>query len=69
MLTSLVTEGQSNTQVCGKVFFEVSQNLFGSETLGYGKGTGKCKVAPVLLTEHDDMKAYWGSRGIAPRIL
>jgi hypothetical protein len=28
-----------------------------------------CKVVPVLLTEHDAMKAYWGSGGIAPRIL
>jgi hypothetical protein len=30
----------------------------------------KGKDAPVLfLTEHHAMKAYWGSRGIAPRIL
>jgi hypothetical protein len=26
-------------------------------------------VVPVLLTEHHAMKAYWGSWGIAPRIL
>jgi hypothetical protein len=30
----------------------------------------KGKVVPVLLlTEHHAMKAYWGSRGIAPLIL
>jgi len=28
-----------------------------------------CKVVPVLLTVRDAMQAYWGSRGIAPRIL
>jgi hypothetical protein len=27
------------------------------------------KVGPSALTEHHAMKAYWGSRGIAPRIL
>jgi hypothetical protein len=30
---------------------------------------GKGKVVPVLLTEHRAMKAYWGSEGIASRIL
>jgi hypothetical protein len=31
---------------------------------------GKGKVVPVLfLNEHHIMKAYWGSRGIAPLIL
>jgi hypothetical protein len=30
---------------------------------------GESKVVPVLLTEHHAMKAYWGSGGIAPRIL
>jgi hypothetical protein len=30
---------------------------------------GKCKVFPVLSTEHHAMKAYWGSEGIALRIL
>jgi hypothetical protein len=30
---------------------------------------GKGKVVPVILTEHHAMKAYWGSEGIAPRIL
>jgi len=29
----------------------------------------KSKVIPVLSTEHHAMKAYWGSGGIAPRIL
>jgi len=29
----------------------------------------KGKVVSVLLTEHHTMKAYWGSGGIAPRIL
>jgi hypothetical protein len=29
----------------------------------------KGKDVPVLLTEHHDMKAYWISGGIAPRIL
>jgi hypothetical protein len=29
----------------------------------------KCKIVPVLLTEHRSMKAYWWSGGIAPRIL
>jgi hypothetical protein len=34
------------------------------------KGKGKGKVVPVLfLTEHHAMKTYWGSGGIAPRIL
>jgi hypothetical protein len=33
----------------------------------YHKDEGK--VAPVLLTEHHAMKAYYGSEGIAPRIL
>jgi hypothetical protein len=27
------------------------------------------KVVPVPLTEHQTMKAYWGSGGIAPLIL
>jgi hypothetical protein len=30
---------------------------------------GKVKVVPVLLTKHHAMNAYWGSGGIAPRIL
>jgi hypothetical protein len=30
---------------------------------------GKGKVVPVLLTENHAMKAYWESRGIAPRFL
>jgi hypothetical protein len=31
---------------------------------------GKGKVVPVIFyTEHHAMKAYWGSGGIAPRIL
>jgi hypothetical protein len=31
---------------------------------------GKGKVVPaLLLTEHHAVKAYWGSGGIAPRIL
>jgi hypothetical protein len=29
----------------------------------------KGKVDPVLLTEHHDMKAYWGSGSIVPLIL
>jgi len=29
----------------------------------------KGKIVPVLLTEHDVMKAYWGSGGIDPNIL
>jgi len=34
------------------------------------KGKYQGKVVPVLfLTEHHAMKAYWGSGGIAPRIL
>jgi hypothetical protein len=33
------------------------------------KGKGEGKIIPVLLTEHHTMKAYWGSGGIAPRIL
>jgi len=33
-------------------------------------GKAKGKVVPVfLLTEHHAMKAYWGSRSIAPFIL
>jgi hypothetical protein len=28
----------------------------------------KMKVVPELLTEHHALKAYWRSRGIAPRI-
>jgi hypothetical protein len=31
-------------------------------------GKSESQVFPVLLTEHDAMKAYWGSGGIAPRI-
>jgi hypothetical protein len=34
-----------------------------------GKCEVKGKVVPVLLTEHDAMKAYWESGGIAPFIL
>jgi hypothetical protein len=30
---------------------------------------GKGEVVPVFLTEHHAMKTYWGSGGIAPRIL
>jgi hypothetical protein len=31
---------------------------------------GKSKAIPVLsLTEYHSMKAYWGSGGIAPRVL
>jgi hypothetical protein len=30
---------------------------------------GKVKVGPVLLTEHQAMKMYWVSRGIAPFII
>jgi hypothetical protein len=30
---------------------------------------GKGKVVPALLTEHPAIKAYWGSGGIASRIL
>jgi len=34
------------------------------------QGKGKGKVIPVLfLTEHHRKEAYWGSRGVAPRIL
>jgi hypothetical protein len=29
----------------------------------------KGKVVPVLLTEHQAMKAYWESEGIVPLIL
>jgi hypothetical protein len=29
----------------------------------------KSKVIPVLLTEHDAVKEYWGSGGVAPLIL
>jgi hypothetical protein len=29
----------------------------------------KVKVKPLCLTKHHAMKTYWGSRGIAPRIL
>jgi hypothetical protein len=33
-------------------------------------GKGKGKVVPVIfLTQHNAMKAYWGSGGIAPLIL
>jgi len=28
-----------------------------------------CKSCPSALTEHQAMKAYWGSRGMAPSIL
>jgi hypothetical protein len=31
-----------------------------------GKGKGKGKLVPVLLTEHHAMKTYWGSGFIAP---
>jgi hypothetical protein len=30
---------------------------------------GQCKVVPVLLTEHQAMKVYWGSGDIIPRLL
>jgi hypothetical protein len=33
------------------------------------QGKGKGKAVPVLLTEHNAMKAYWVSGSIAPRIL
>jgi hypothetical protein len=34
------------------------------------KGKGKGKIVPVLFsTEHQAMKAYWGSGCIAPRLL
>jgi hypothetical protein len=33
-----------------------------------GKAKGKSKVVPVLLTEHNAMKAYWGNGYIAPRV-
>jgi hypothetical protein len=37
----------------------------------YGAMTVSCKskVVPVPLTDHHAMRAYWGSGGIAPRIL
>jgi hypothetical protein len=35
----------------------------------YVTSKSKSKVVPVLSTEHHAMKAYWGSRGIAPRII
>jgi hypothetical protein len=34
-----------------------------------GKGKGKGKVVPVFLTKHHAMTVYWGSAGIAPRIV
>jgi hypothetical protein len=37
-----------------------------------GKGKGKCKgkgVPVLFLTEHNAMKAYWGSGSRAPLIL
>jgi hypothetical protein len=35
-----------------------------------GNGKGKVKAVSVLfLTEHNAMKAYWGSESIAPRVL
>jgi hypothetical protein len=34
-----------------------------------GRYKGEGKVVPVLQTEHHDLKAYWGSGGIDPRIL
>jgi hypothetical protein len=37
--------------------------------LAYVKVKGEGKVIPVLLIEHHAMKAYWGSRNIAPCIL
>jgi hypothetical protein len=33
------------------------------------KSKGKSKVLPVFLTKHHAMEAYWGSGGVAPRIL
>jgi hypothetical protein len=33
------------------------------------EGKGEGKVVPVLLTEHQAMKAYWGSGFIAPRVI
>jgi hypothetical protein len=36
---------------------------------GFGHIKVKSKVDPVLVTEHQAMKAYCGSGGIAPRIL
>jgi hypothetical protein len=38
-----------------------------AESVKVNKGKGK--VVPVPLTEHQAMKAYWGSGCIAPRIL
>jgi hypothetical protein len=43
-----------------------------SSWAGTWLSTGKSKkgkVVPVLLTEHDAMKAYWVSVGVAPFIL
>jgi hypothetical protein len=37
--------------------------------LGNEIGKVRGKVVPAFLTEHHDMKAYWGCGGIAPRIL
>jgi hypothetical protein len=39
------------------------------EGLGKGKGKGKVVLVLSFLTEHHAMKVYWGSGGIAPRIL
>jgi hypothetical protein len=37
-------------------------------TVGETKGKKKAKLS-LCLTKHHAMKAYWGSGGIAPRIL
>jgi hypothetical protein len=37
----------------------------GTKSTTKGASEAKCKVVPVLLTEHDAMKAYWGG-GIVP---
>jgi hypothetical protein len=50
--------------------FDITHDIYNScQPLIY-KREGEGKVVPVLfLTEHDAMKAYWGSGDIAPRIL
>jgi hypothetical protein len=42
---------------------------FGTYVLVTGKGKGKSKVVPELLTEPNTMKAYWGGGSTAPHIL
>jgi hypothetical protein len=38
-------------------------------SFAFKKVKDEVKIVPVLLTDHHAMKAYWGSGGIALRIL